>query len=114
MRRASSSRTLWADYLAQNRALATKISMINKELFKTIKVSEPEVLYEASMHLVKSGGKRLRPLLTLIACEAVGGNFRKALPVATAMELVHTASLIHDDLVDEDLEAWCTYCSREI
>jgi geranylgeranyl pyrophosphate synthase len=104
MRRTFSSRNLWLDCLAQNRALATKISMINKELFRTIKVSEPEVLYEASMHLIKSGGKRLRPLLTLVACEAVGGNFRKALPVATAIELIHTASLIHDDLVDEDLE----------
>jgi geranylgeranyl diphosphate synthase type I len=45
-------------------------------------------------------GKRLRPLLCLLACEAAGGEWRKALPAAAALELVHNFSLIHDDIED--------------
>ncbi len=46
-------------------------------------------------------GKRLRPLLCLLACEAAGGDWRKALPAAAALELVHNFSLIHDDIEDD-------------
>lgn len=49
-------------------------------------------------------GKRLRPLLCLYACESVGGEWRQALPVAAAMELVHNFSLIHDDIQDSSSE----------
>jgi geranylgeranyl diphosphate synthase type II len=51
-----------------------------------------------------SPGKRLRPLLVLTACEAVGGEWRRALPAAAAVELVHAFSLVHDDLpaMDDD------------
>ena len=45
-----------------------------------------------------AGGKRLRPILCLAACEAVGGDARRALPAACALECIHTYSLIHDDL----------------
>lgn len=45
-----------------------------------------------------AGGKRIRPILCLMACEAVGGNRREALPAACALEYIHTYSLIHDDL----------------
>jgi geranylgeranyl diphosphate synthase type I len=45
-------------------------------------------------------GKRLRPLLCLLACEAVGGDWRTALPAAAALELVHNFSLVHDDIED--------------
>ena len=48
------------------------------------------------------GGKGLRPVLCLTACELCGGDWRKALPAAAAMELVHNFSLIHDDIQDED------------
>jgi geranylgeranyl diphosphate synthase type I len=47
-----------------------------------------------------SGGKRLRPLLCLLACEAVGGQIERALPAAAAIELLHNFSLIHDDIED--------------
>lgn len=47
-------------------------------------------------------GKALRPALCLLACEAVGGNWRRALPAAAALELVHNFSLIHDDIQDGD------------
>lgn len=58
----------------------------------------PQVVHEAMRYCVLSGGKRFRPLLCLGACEAVGGAARQALPVACALELIHTYSLVHDDL----------------
>lgn len=51
-----------------------------------------------------SGGKALRPMLCLLACEAVGGDYRLALPVAGALELIHNFSLIHDDIEDKGEE----------
>ncbi len=51
-----------------------------------------------------NAGKALRPALCLFSCEAVGGNYRKALPAAAALELVHNFSLIHDDIQDDDKE----------
>ena len=55
-------------------------------------------------HAALSPGKRLRPLLTLAACEAAGGNWKRALPAAAAVECVHAFSLVHDDLpaMDDD------------
>ena len=51
-----------------------------------------------------NGGKRLRPCLTLAVCEMLGGDVEDALPVACALEMIHTYSLIHDDLpaMDDD------------
>ncbi len=93
------------DSMKHRRLLKAKLAIIEKELLKVLQVpSEARLLYDASLHPIISGGKRLRPLLTLMTCEAVGGDFLKALPVATAVELIHTASLIHDDLIDNDLE----------
>ena len=53
-----------------------------------------------------SGGKRLRPILTLICCEAAGGDYRLALPAAAAVELLHNFSLIHDDIEDRSVMRW--------
>lgn len=58
----------------------------------------PDNLLEACRYAVLGGGKRLRPLLTLLACEAVGGDRARALPAAAATELIHAFSLVHDDL----------------
>lgn len=55
-------------------------------------------LHQAMMYSLMAGGKRLRPLLVIAACEALGGRREAALPVAAAIEMVHTYSLIHDDL----------------
>ncbi|TFH11813.1 MAG: polyprenyl synthetase family protein [Candidatus Thorarchaeota archaeon] len=63
---------------------------------------EPEVLYETAKHILQAGGKRIRSLLATLCCEAVGGTFEEALPFAVATEFVQTASLIHDDVIDED------------
>ncbi len=54
--------------------------------------------------ITADAGKALRPSLCLFSCEAVGGNYRKALPAAAALELVHNFSLIHDDIQDDDKE----------
>ena len=64
----------------------------------------PALLAEAMRYSIKAGGKRLRPLLCLASAEAVGGNHMLAMPVACAVELIHTYSLIHDDLpaMDDD------------
>lgn len=59
-------------------------------------------LQRASKHLIDAGGKRIRPLICLLACEAVGGNAADILDTAVAVELVHTFTLIHDDFMDED------------
>jgi geranylgeranyl diphosphate synthase type II len=64
----------------------------------------PARLGEAMRHLLFPGGKRLRPVFAMAAAEAVGGDPRAALPIAVAVELVHTYSLVHDDLpcMDDD------------
>jgi geranylgeranyl diphosphate synthase type II len=58
----------------------------------------PADIYKAVRYSVFAGGKRIRPILCLAAVEAVGGDMAPAMPVACALELIHTYSLIHDDL----------------
>lgn len=65
-------------------------------------VGQPQELYDAAHHLIRAGGKRLRSLITVLTCELVGGSPEKALPVALAAELLQTASLIHDDIIDNE------------
>lgn len=60
--------------------------------------TEYSVLLDAMRYSLLAGGKRLRPVFLLSFCEAVGGNIQKAMPAACAVEMVHTYSLIHDDL----------------
>ncbi|BDV43340.1 farnesyl-diphosphate synthase [Geotalea uraniireducens] len=64
----------------------------------------PSSIHRAMRYSVFAGGKRVRPVLMLAACEAVGGVLEDALPAACAMEMIHTYSLIHDDLpaMDDD------------
>jgi geranylgeranyl diphosphate synthase type II len=64
----------------------------------------PSTLHDAMRYAVFGGGKRLRPLCCLLACEAAGGEAAAAMPAACALELVHTYSLVHDDLpcMDDD------------
>lgn len=64
--------------------------------------SEPFVLHEAMRYSLFAGGKRIRPILTLASYEACGGNPKDIVPYATALELIHTYSLIHDDLPSMD------------
>ena len=64
----------------------------------------PEVIHEAMRYSVFPGGKRIRPVLALTTGEAMGGDFQKLISLAAALEMIHTYSLIHDDLpaLDDD------------
>lgn len=72
-------------------------------------------LQEAMRYSLLAGGKRVRPVMTLAFCEALGGEARRALPLGAALECVHTYSLIHDDLPcmdDDDLRRGRPTCHR--
>jgi geranylgeranyl diphosphate synthase type II len=76
----------------------------------------PESLCEAMSYSLLAPGKRLRPLLTILACEATGGTIEAALPAACAVEMVHTYSLIHDDLPamdDDELRRGLPTCHKK-
>jgi geranylgeranyl diphosphate synthase type I len=59
-------------------------------------------LYPQAVYALTSRGKRLRPTLTLLAGETVGGSREILIPLAVSIELIHTATLIHDDIIDRD------------
>jgi len=61
-----------------------------------------KILYDALNYIRDTGGKRLRPIICLLSAEAVGGSRDKALYTAVAIELLHNASLVHDDIIDEN------------
>ena len=88
-----------------NAYLAEKIKRINAALESILKTSErPDRLLEAMTYSLMAGGKRFRSVLCVAAAEAVGGDLEDVLPAACALEMVHTYSLIHDDLpaMDDD------------
>lgn len=75
-----------------------------------------DVVREAMLYSLKNGGKRVRPMLTLAFCEVCGGNAYDALPFACAIEMIHTYSLIHDDLPcmdDDDLRRGKPSCHKQ-
>src|SRR3989338_7693495 len=80
--------------------LAPLTDLVNDALERILPSAQhpPAVIHDAMRYCVFSGGKRFRPLLSLGACEAVGAPARRALPVACAVELIHSYSLVHDDL----------------
>lgn len=82
------------EYLAGRKALidAALDGLLPGEEFS------PPVIFQAVRYSLLAGGKRLRPILCLAAAEAVGGDSRTIMPVACALECIHTYSLIHDDL----------------
>jgi geranylgeranyl diphosphate synthase type II len=87
--------------------LLKRKEFIEKRLFEILRKSNNDSsrLHESMRYSVLAGGKRLRPILCIAATEAVGGTIDKALPIACAIEMIHTYSLIHDDLpsMDDDL-----------
>jgi geranylgeranyl diphosphate synthase type II len=88
-----------------NAYIINKNKQINVALEKIFHGSQPsEPIIEAMKYSLMAGGKRIRPVLCLASAEAVGGNPQAVLPAACALEMVHTYSLIHDDLpaMDDD------------
>jgi len=71
---------------------------VEEALAAALPVRYPERIYEAMRYSLLGSGKRLRPILCLASCELAGGTVAMALPTACALEMVHTMSLIHDDL----------------
>ncbi|NP_001312106.1 geranylgeranyl pyrophosphate synthase, chloroplastic-like [Nicotiana tabacum] len=78
--------------------VAEKAISVNKALDEAVIVKDPPVIHEAMRYSLLAGGKRVRPMLCLAACELVGGDQSNAMPAACAVEMIHTMSLIHDDL----------------
>ncbi|NHM06644.1 polyprenyl synthetase family protein [Flavobacterium sp. CYK-4] len=66
-----------------------------------LELKEPRNLYEPIHYILGLGGKRIRPVLTLMTAEIFGANYQKALPAALAVEVFHNFSLIHDDIMDD-------------
>ena len=82
-------------------------ALIEKKLKRLLRVQEarPLSIHKAMQYAVFTGGKRFRPVLALSACEACGGKAKDALLAALAIELIHTYSLVHDDLPALDNDA---------
>lgn len=90
-----------------NRALAAYLPAVRGPAFRVV---------QAMHYSLFAGGKRLRPILCLAAAEAVGGGPEEALPLACALEMIHTYSLIHDDLPsmdDDDLRRGQPTCHKQ-
>ena len=71
---------------------------MEQALDHSLEVIYPEIIYESMRYSLLAGGKRLRPILCLATCEMMGGSVEIAMPTACALEMIHTMSLIHDDL----------------
>jgi octaprenyl-diphosphate synthase len=81
-------------------SLASELCSLEEELSRATEDAE-ETLRAAARHLVGSGGKRIRPTVTLLACGSCGGTLKHAVPFACAAELTHSATLLHDDVIDD-------------
>jgi len=78
------------------------VEAVNKAIDNYLYEKEPYELYQAVRHLPEAGGKRLRPVIACLSCEASGGELEDAIPFGVALELVHTFTLVHDDIMDKD------------
>ena len=75
--------------------------IVNQYLVSKLK-GNPHDLYSAASHLIVSGGKRLRPYMVMKSCEMLGGKTKNAINAASAIEMVHNFTLVHDDIMDND------------
>jgi geranylgeranyl diphosphate synthase type I len=93
---------LWKTLETLDQNFRRELETIDKELISSIPDSSPSRLYKASRHLIEIGGKRIRPTLLMLSHNALNteGDLNKILPVAIAVELIHTATIIHDDIID--------------
>ena len=73
---------------------------IETRLDGLIENTEPACIYQPITYVLRAGGKRVRAVLVLLACESVGGSSRSALPAACAIEILHNFTLVHDDVMD--------------
>ena len=93
-----------------------RVELALRAALAQVTADAPPALAEAMAYSLFSPGKRLRPLLVVLACEATGGTLELALPSACAVEMIHTYSLIHDDLPamdDDDLRRGQPTCHKK-
>lgn len=84
--------------------VATLRSRIDDALPSLVEGRSPAVLYDAVEHVLRSGGKRVRPIALVLVAEAYGASVNRTLPAALAVEVFHNFTLVHDDLMDGDDE----------
>jgi len=95
--------------------LERRVSMVEERLEAVIEAVDPQELSDEVAHVALAGGKRVRPAVTVLACEACGGDPADAVDFAVAIELVHNASLVIDDIIDRSdvrrgtASAWAEY-----
>ena len=87
-----------------NEYLLAKKGPIEAALEASVVSTEPQTkkICESMLYSLMAGGKRIRPVLCLAACEMFGGTEEQSMPAAVALEMIHTMSLIHDDLPSMD------------
>jgi len=87
--------------LKVSNSIKKNAGFVNKFLKKELK-GNPKQLYDAASHLILHGGKRLRPFLVLKSCQMLGGRQSDAIAAASAVEMIHNFTLVHDDIMDND------------
>jgi len=87
--------------LKAKNSIKKNAGFVNKFLKKELK-GNPKQLYDAASHLILHGGKRLRPFLVLKSCQMLGGKQSDAMAAASAVEMIHNFTLVHDDIMDND------------
>jgi geranylgeranyl diphosphate synthase type II len=75
-------------------------SAVERYLRSFVTEHKPETLYHPAKYVLVAGGKRIRPVITLLACEAVGGEANNALHAGAGIEILHNFTLVHDDIMD--------------
>lgn len=77
------------------------LSTVNSYIQQHPFTGQPAQLYDPINYMMQLGGKRVRPVLTLMGCKLFGGDTEKALPIAVAVEVFHNFTLVHDDIMDK-------------
>lgn len=76
--------------------------LVNDRLNQVVVKQSPVSFYDPVRYVLEGGGKRIRPILVILACKAVGGNEDDCLEAAVAVEILHNFTLVHDDIMDND------------
>ena len=87
--------------MKKTKQIEKNAKIVNKHLSSKLK-GNPKKLYDAAGHLIIHGGKRLRPYMVIRSCQILGGKVSNAMPAASAVEMVHNFTLVHDDIMDND------------
>jgi geranylgeranyl diphosphate synthase type I len=87
--------------MKKTKTIEKNARIVNKYLNSKLK-GTPKILYDAASHLIIHGGKRLRPHMVIKSCQILGGNISIAMPAASAVEMIHNFTLVHDDIMDND------------